>query len=122
MKQLPWYEHWPPKCRGCGYDLRGSPTPVCPECGDEYDTGACLTCGGTGYIRIILPIWLGFIGLGISYLLYRWLGGSTKSRDIMTYVLPAIASIGVIIARLTGGFRFRCKSCFGRGRKLPPEF
>ena len=121
MKDLPWYEFWPPKCRNCGYDLRGAPTPVCPECGAEYDVGACPTCGGGGEVRFVLPIWLGLIGLGVSYLLYRWLGDSTKPRDVMTYVIPAIVSIGIIIARFAGGFKFRCRSCCSRGRKQPPN-
>lgn len=24
------------QCLGCGYSLKGSPTPVCPECGQEW--------------------------------------------------------------------------------------
>ena len=119
MSKLPWFEFWPPKCRNCGYDLRGAPTPVCPECGEEYDVDACLHCGGTGEVRIVLPFWLGLIGLGVSYLLYRWLSDSTRPRDIMTYILPAICSIGIIIARFAGGFRFECHRCFGSGRKSP---
>jgi hypothetical protein len=43
LRRRGWHrEHW--ECRRCGYDLRGSPTAVCPECG----TGALAVSGGSG--------------------------------------------------------------------------
>ncbi len=40
----------PVRCAQCGYDLRGSPGPVCPECGRAFTKAPpwdCPTCGET---------------------------------------------------------------------------
>jgi len=37
-----WPDYGPGKCAKCGYDLRGLPTPRCPECGRPFQPiGAC---------------------------------------------------------------------------------
>lgn len=34
-----WVEDRPPRCPGCGYDLRGAPSRACPECGLKVSVG-----------------------------------------------------------------------------------
>ncbi len=37
-----WTHGRPPICYACNYDLRGSPGPTCPECGEKIPTLADL--------------------------------------------------------------------------------
>ncbi len=105
-----------PRCRKCGYDLRGWALPRCSECGEPFDPDACPDCRGRGRVRIVPPVWVCVLGIVVACLLFVWLRHSLKPKDVMTWLLPALLSIGGMSANILRRVDVVCSRCGGSGR------
>jgi hypothetical protein len=103
---------------GCGYDLRGLPTPICPECGKLFDPiafaeheaqGGCI--GGVGAVVSLLTGLFSLplaIGCGLDQIESRHCGACCRMH--VSTIEPAV--IWIVIAWI--GFGIACRWPYSR--------
>jgi hypothetical protein len=92
----PPLRHFARPCPSCGYDTRGSPSGICPECGKAFD------CTRVRFRDVSGPWWLGLVGLVFSAALYAAVG----ARGLMSEISPSNVLAG-IAALLCIGFAIK---------------
>jgi hypothetical protein len=83
-------------CPGCGYDLRGCPTPICPECGAEYQR-ADLARIVRRRARIILVAWLLALVVSLFSLVAVVVGSNERGPVELIQALACLVSLAVLV-------------------------
>ncbi len=114
-----WIEDTPPRCPRCGYDLRGSPSLVCPECGLKASVGE-LSREAKRARREAMPFqdvnWRVRCGLAVGLgaalvcLATRWAG--------MTGVMLVVGAIGGLVTTGCGAQAFRARGLSEHARQF----
>ena len=79
------------RCGRCGYDVRGLPTPVCPECGGDLGVVGTRRRAGvgvwlTGWTAAMLTV-----GLAAAWAVDRWLTVIEHRRSVLYLGGPGLA-------------------------------
>ncbi len=91
------------KCAGCGHDLRGSPTPKCPECGQEIEKNAEGELDSPAeHRRDLLVSRCLIIFWGVILCVLAYLTDEVASRE------PSILQLALAAAGYAGGALLGC--------------
>lgn len=85
----------PAKCQGCGYDMRGAPSDVCPECGKKLrapKNAALLDMEAEAKRELYRPpIILGIVGWGLTLAILATMGSRAPIYMLVMFVSWLVA-------------------------------
>ncbi len=111
------------RCLGCGYQLRGLPTPVCPECGADFNPKDPLSYFDPDYperaplrLRPIKPVarveiaLVGMLAAGLAVLRATIVGLLWIDEGGFRLIATILAALAIRWMWIRSAYRARCRS------------